>query len=470
VPDLARAILISIGIFVLASTAVYGHTGFAFLTTAMQLAAVAIILTATWDRVDALAERTFAGGSVVAIVVASVAGVLIFLACRAWIVALLLRPLDAGTSGAASFARALRIDARLIWLVGQLFLPIACGIVAVGVASRGKFVSAIGWLLLVATAALAPDLRAPAALVSTPLCWPLLAALAWSVARVSNRKAAFVYGVAGAALVRVAGHYVAAAHAADPRSVVGTTGLLLRVGAGSLAAAVHFVVVGVVLIFGWRAVARGRRPLPWIALALFATDMTSRAPFDGIPLDALALFAFAAVAETEWLKTRRASALWLASVGAALFVVAAISPVTIERDLSIDVGARDARPFLYSGFADDEGDERTFAWVDGRQAEILLPRRSWRPALIEIVCQPNLPTGASTQQMSASLNGLVLGTTDLHVGWQTVSLDAPPRAWNIGANVLTLSFSSAVSPLEAGLSADARKLSVALDRVTVRTK
>jgi hypothetical protein len=37
-------------------------------------------------------------------------------------------------------------------------------------------------------------------------------------------------------------------------------------------------------------------------------------------------------------------------------------------------------------------------------------------------------------------------------------------------NSLRLSFTNAVSPLEVGLGADARKLSVAFDRIAVRTR
>jgi hypothetical protein len=72
--------------------------------------------------------------------------------------------------------------------------------------------------------------------------------------------------------------------------------------------------------------------------------------------------------------------------------------------------------------------------------------------------------------MSIALNGVVLGTMHLREGWQTVVVPAPSRAWLIGVNELTLSFSSAASPLSLGLSTDPRKLSVAFDRISVKTK
>ena len=89
--------------------------------------------------------------------------------------------------------------------------------------------------------------------------------------------------------------------------------------------------------------------------------------------------------------------------------------------------------------------------------------------MLDIVCQPNLPTPDAVQQLSASLNGTVIGTVTLVAGWQHVELPAPGRAWQIGVNELTLFLSTAVSPKESGLSADARRLSIAVDRLTVRT-
>ena len=108
--------------------------------------------------------------------------------------------------------------------------------------------------------------------------------------------------------------------------------------------------------------------------------------------------------------------------------------------------------------------------MDGKSAEVLLPRRSRRDAELDIVCEPNLPTRDASQQMSVVLNGNVLGNIDLHEGWQTVTLPAPASVWLVGVNSLRLSFTNAISPLEAGLSADSRKLSVAFDRIAVRTE
>jgi hypothetical protein len=189
-----------------------------------------------------------------------------------------------------------------------------------------------------------------------------------------------------------------------------------------------------------------------------------------IYFDVFLLFTAAALAETEWLRSRRIWPVFIGSLAASLLLVGATAWAELPRDPTIDIGSAADRPFLYSGFADDEHGDRSFTWVDGPEAALLVARRSRSDADIEIVCQPNLPTRDATQTMSAALNGIVLGTVALREGWQPVVLHAPARAWLIGTNVLRLSFSSAISPRDAGVGEDTRKLSAALDRLTVKTK
>jgi hypothetical protein len=101
---------------------------------------------------------------------------------------------------------------------------------------------------------------------------------------------------------------------------------------------------------------------------------------------------------------------------------------------------------------------------------MLVPRRSRAHATIELECEPFLPTRVTTQEMNAVLNGVLLGTVRLREGWQSVAFEAPPRAWQIGVNELVLSFSSAAAPRDFGDGDDGRKLSVAFDRLTVRSR
>lgn len=162
------------------------------------------------------------------------------------------------------------------------------------------------------------------------------------------------------------------------------------------------------------------------------------------------------------------SSLWPRTLAASAGVLAATALAVLPAQASIDAGRAADRPFLYRGFSADEGGpERTFAWVDGTRATLLVPRRSRADAAIDVLCEPYLPGAQGTQQMSATLNHVRLGAVDLTPGWQTARFRAPARAWQIGTNVLELYLSRAASPRGAGESNDPRPLSVAIDRLQV---
>jgi hypothetical protein len=422
----------------------------------------------------------------------------------------------------------LHIDLRLLSLLGGLFVPVACAIAAVAGAFTGRLVSAAAWCGLLLTIAVNGDLRQFAPMAHTPVYWPLLALFAWLVARERWTAAAAACGlliVARTTMVAIAPvllmvvwgqtpynrKYFAAvaavlvaasvlpylpfaiwnwgalryalvdAHRSVTKGFVwasttwaqdtlGLTGLLLRQGWRTLVEPAQAATMLIVYVFTWRAIRRGRRPLPWMGLALFAFSATALWPVQYLYFDVLLLFACAALAETPWLDTQRVMSVWAATLALALAVLTAVVRADVARDTTLDIGSDGDRPFLYSGFSGDERGSGSFTWVDGTRAEILIPRRSRRDADLDLVCEPNLPRRDSTQDMSVALNGIVLGTVSLREGWQTVTLPAPSRAWQIGVNELALSFSNAVSPLEAGISTDPRKLSVAFDRLTVRTR
>jgi hypothetical protein len=218
------------------------------------------------------------------------------------------------------------------------------------------------------------------------------------------------------------------------------------------------------------AIRAGRRPLPWLAFALLAFSMTTLWPVTYIYLDVCMLAIAAAAAEVPWARPLGPARGWTAILALSAVIVAFGIWLDVPIDTSIDVGTAPGREYLYSGFSSDErqGDV-TYAWVDGTRAEILVPRRSRSNATIDLVCQPYLPRTGLVQQLSASLNGTVIGTVTLKEGWQHVDLAAPGHAWQIGVNELTLFLSAAVSPRESGDGDDGRKLSVAVDRLTVRT-
>jgi hypothetical protein len=418
----------------------------------------------------------------------------------------------------------LHADLRFVSLTGLLFIPLACALAATAAALDARRLSAAAWLAMLAILVFNEPLRLFSSYAHTPVYWPLIALFAWLVARERWTAAAIACGLLVAArttmisiapiLIMAAWHrnrpqfakvalLIAASGAVlfvpfalwDPgalwysmygayqvviktavwdaggaRDTIGLTGPLLRKGWQAAVEPTQIVTMLVVYGAAWLALGRGRRPLPWIGLALFAFSATTLWPVEYIYFDVYVFFVCAALAETRWLEVRREVPMWIVALGAAAAVVVAAARLGIPLNTDIDVGSYADRSLLYVGFADNEEAGRTFAWVEGTNAEVLIPRRSNRDAVLDLTCEPNLPRRDSSQQMSVALNGSVLGTVELHEGWQTVTLPAPSSAWLIGVNSLRLSFTNAISPLEAGLGADARKLSVAFDRIAVRTQ
>ena len=416
-------------------------------------------------------------------------------------------------------------DIRLATLVGFLFVPCLCLFAAADQWTRERRIASIAWLVLLASLALSADMRHFVSIGHTPAYWPLLALLAWLVAGERWDGAALVTGlliVARTTMVSMAPVLLIAVwYRARPRfartagllaaafvlpflpfaiwdwpaleyglygsyqavikgyvwtstdwaqHTIGLTGTLLSHGWGRAVEIVQAVAMAGVYAACTAAVRAGRRPLPWFAFALLAFSMTTLWPVSYIYLDVFLLCVAAAAAEIPWARTLGPARAWMAVLALSIAIAGLRVWTDIPLDPSIDAGTDAARAFLYSGFSSDErqGDV-TFAWINGSRGDVLIPRRSRRDAVIDIVCQPHLPTASAVQQLSASLNGTVIGTVTLKDGWQHVELAAPGRAWQIGVNELTLFLSSAVSPQELGLSDDARRLSLAVDRLMVRT-
>jgi hypothetical protein len=378
--------------------------------------------------------------------------------------------------------------------------------------------------LVIGAIAISPDIRSFVSVGHTPVYWPLLALLAWLVARERWYGAAVTAGllivarttmVAMAPVLLLAIWYrdrprftsaLALLTAAavlpflpfaiwDPGALqyglygsyekvmkefvwtttwvqrtLGTTAWMLSRGWGRGVEPLQIVVMLAVYASVAFMLRQGRRPLPWMAIALLAFSMTTLWPVTYIYFDVCLLLVCAALSETTWLRTARLTPVWSGLLAALLLAVAFAAWIAIPRDPSIDAGTAAGRPALYSGFSGDERDgDVTFAWINGTRGEMLVPRRSRRDATIDLVCEPNMPAPSAVQQLSASLNGTVIGTVTLKDGWQHVTLPAPGRARQIGVNQLTLYLSTAVSPKELGLSEDMRRLSLAVDRLTVST-
>jgi len=501
VRDAVRVSLIAACFLLLGTPQAYGSTGFAFLATTLQVTADIGLLVFTWDRwKDRNAQSSPSRRHEVWFVIA--ATFLVVAAGRAWLHEISIHPPS---------MTALHADSRLIAFPGLMFVPLACVLCASAESFAGRLLSAAAWIALLVVLAFNEPLRQFVSRAPMPVYWPLLALAAWFVARGWWVRAALATGilsVVGAGLVAfvaivliaawrsgrrsfipVLAIFIAAAavplvwggadgHALqlsaggthDAADTIGLTGLFVRTGHSSAILPVHLAVMIGVYTGAWFALGRGARPLPWMGLALLTIIATTPHPAADSYFDLFVFFVFAALAETGWAEARHTARLWMVTLGCSAFVAGSLVWNEIPLDTEIDVGSYRSRPLLARGFADDEEAGRSFAWVEGTSADVLVPRRSRRAADLVIVCEPHLPTRDSTQQMSVALNGSVLGTVDLHEGWQTVTLPAPSSAWLIGVNSLRLSFTNAISPRDAGISGDARNLSVAFDRIAVRTQ
>jgi hypothetical protein len=420
----------------------------------------------------------------------------------------------------------LHADVRFATIFGVLFVPVACALTAVVEAHRGRHTAALAWLVVMSAIAFSPQLEGFVSIGHTPAYWPLLALFAWLVVRERWHTAALACGlliaarttmvsiapvllmavwyrgrsrVAGCAALLAAGAvlpFLPFAIADWPalryalygsyqsmmktfvwtstewvQHTIGVTGWLLGRGWKGAVEPVQIAVMLAVYAAAWLAIRRGRRPLPWLAFALLAFSMTTLWPVIYLYFDVFLLLVCGALAEAVILQEGRTLRVWAGTAAASSVVLMLSTWVMVPNDRSIDAGTGADRPFLYSGFSNDErGTDRTYAWINGTHAEIVVPRRSRADATIGVIVEPNLPTRDTVQQMSVTLNGTVLGTATLKEGWQEVSFSAPSQAWRVGANEVTLALSSAISPFEAGLGADRRRLSAAIDRLNVRRR
>jgi hypothetical protein len=215
----------------------------------------------------------------------------------------------------------------------------------------------------------------------------------------------------------------------------------------------------------WLAIRRGARSLPWMGLALFAFSMTSLWPVYYIYYDVLLLFVSAAMVEA--FRPALRMGVWLATLAAAVVLVAATTSAMTVAAPSIEIGAPGAQRALVEGFGATEREgSRHLVWVVSQRAAIALPRNSTAPADIAIDCRPFLAPGPP-QVVTAMLNGQVLVTRQLHEGWQTIRMPAPRAAWQIGFNELEI-LSASIATLPATFPAeDLRPRALALSRIEV---
>jgi hypothetical protein len=261
----------------------------------------------------------------------------------------------------------LHADVRFATIAGALFVPAACAMAAVAEARLGRFAIAVAWLATMAAVALNGPMRDFIAIGHTPTYWPLLALFAWLVARKRWYAAALACGlliVARTTMVSIAPVFLIAVwHDARPRfagcaallasaavlpflpfafadwpalryalygsyqtvmktfvwtstswvqHTIGITGWLLSRGWQGAVERVQIVVLLGVYAASWLAIGRGRRPLPWLALALLAFTMTTLWPVIYLYFDVFLLLVSGGLADTSIIRQGRLAWVWSA--------------------------------------------------------------------------------------------------------------------------------------------------------------
>jgi len=418
----------------------------------------------------------------------------------------------------------LRLDFRIVTIIGEVFAPIWCGVAGIVEACRGRIAAAIAWLGALAALVLALDVQGFTLIGHTPVYWPLLLLLAVTIRKRQWTEAACLLGilvVARTTMVTMVPVFVMAVWRADRRrapavlavvtitiavalapfiawdyraiwesmvlsyprvmkaavwpvlarpgmETIGVTEWLLEQHREWLVTPVQIAAMVGVYAAAWAAIGRAH-PLPWMALALFAFSMTTLYPVHYLYYDVLLLLVCGALAETleaaPGCTSLKAWALSLIALAAVMFVAVGTVASPFPRVAAGQVSGD--RPFR-AGFAASERDgSRDFSWIVGSDARIVLPRSSAAAADIVLTAQSPFDDEQPPQRMAAILNGTLLTETTVPAGWQEIRIAAPRSAWWIGFNELRLVFSSTVSPRAAGAGDDPRPLALGLSRVDV---
>jgi hypothetical protein len=406
--------------------------------------------------------------------------------------------------------RTLHADIRMTTVFGQLFVPALAGIAAALAARTGRHVRAVILLWLAWVVLECPLFDEFVVIGHTPAYWPLLATFALLSSAGSYRWAAVLLGLLvaartpmvalvpvflmhlwyadRAAVVRAAallgaavtisfapfalwdwrvlvyglyGNYVRVikefvwTQTTWMSSTLGLTRALLASGRAELVGPSQILALAGVYLLAWPALRAGRRPGPWLCLALLAFYMTTLWPVWYVFLDVFLLgICFLLADETPAFQ----SFAWR-TIGAtvAIVVVAMVATLAWNPGVYYTLEAGETpRWHFQDGFGSDETEgTRRYAWAMNPVARMRLPRGFRTDADIQIECDPSTRDGIAPPGISASLNGAALGQVQLRAGWQVVSFRAKRQAWQIGDNDFVLSFAP-VDPRATGMVRAAR--------------
>lgn len=139
------------------------------------------------------------------------------------------------------------------------------------------------------------------------------------------------------------------------------------------------------------------------------------------------------------------------------------------RNLRVDVGDASDDPFLTYGWSDPEQVyDVSFRWAVGREAGVALPLRQAITARLLFFAEPFNYEGAPPQIVEVVINGTSLATLPMDRAWREYDVPVAGTILNRNLNHLELRFAYAASPLDLGLSGDARVLAARIDYIELR--
>ena len=347
----------------------------------------------------------------------------------------------------------LHADVRFATIAGALFVPAACAMAAVAEARLGRFAIAVAWLATMTAVAFNVPMRDFIAIGHTPTQLAAVGAVRvarraralvcrglclWTVDRGQDDNGLDRTGLPDRGVAQRAPASRRPARRSSPRGGTPVSAVRLR-GLARLALCVvrqlpdrdedlrldlhhlgaahdrHDRVAPLarlarrggrrsdrrpagVYIASWLAIRRGRRPLPWLALALFAFSMTTLWPVIYLYFDVFLLLVSGALADTSVVRERRLAWVWFGAAAASAVVLLSSAVAMVPNEVSIDIGTGADCPHLVRGFFERRASGRYDLCLDqwhtcrSRSAAPLANRRHY-----DIVAEPYLPTYDSVQ-------------------------------------------------------------------------
>jgi len=422
----------------------------------------------------------------------------------------------------------LRLDFRLISIPGELFVPVWCGIAASIDAWRGRVAGALGWLAVLAALVIVIDVQRFTLIGHTPVYWPVFLLLAFSLRRSRWVAAACVVGLlvlARTTMVAMVPVFLFAAYMTEkkrfpavvsamtitiaiglapfviadfhgvwdsmvlsyPRvmraavwpvlakpglETIGITEWLLETHRARMVTPVQIAAMLVAYAAAAAAIRRGRPALPWMTLAVFAFSMTTLYPVHYLYYDVLLLLVADAVAETvDAGAAPRPIVPWVVSLAAVAALIAIIVRLVASPLPRVVPSEASRQRELRGGFSSIERDGgRTFSWIVGHEARIVLPRSSAAAADIVLSVESPFEASQPPQQMTAVLNGVLVGETAIPAGHRDIRIATERGAWWVGYNELRLLFASTVVPRDVGAGSDRRALALSVDSIAIEPR